>query len=1083
MRRNVLGTAYLGQLKWTDAEAAFRDALKLRGDDPGLLTNAAIALNQQGRIDEAVELLEKALESDPDFAHARYNLGLIASREGNYEPAAEHFSAVARLDPEDLFTQYYLGTTLGRIGREDEAIAAYRAALARDPTHVSSLYGLGRLLLQAGDEQEGMELINRSQEIRSRSGLDVAVGGEYGEQGPYSIGYDYPGDAVAAPDPVPVTFELAYRVEVERAPTGLPHAVTRLEGLDVPVFLISQRGTVLQLSPPGRSNPVAPIAPEGRTIVALAAGDVDNDRRVDLAALLASADGTLAPAVWIAGEDATFSDADLAAFGGESAVNLGGLPTGADLAFVDRDHDGDLDLFACWTAADASRSGCALATNDGEGSYDVQPSSAHGFEAGVTSGPVYVAFSDVDNDRDVDLLVAGATGVQLLTNQRDGSFDDISDRAGLGSAAATSGRPAIADLNKDGWMDLVIGTESGARWLRNHRGRLKPAADLASGAAAATGAIAVLDVDNDGFLDVAQSSAAGTTVHHNRGAGKWDLRGDLTLAGPDASVLSSFDADADGDLDLLAFDSGLGASRWTNEGGNANRWIVLESKGAGDNRFGIGTKVEALAGALRQKFEITTPLALHVGLGSREGIQSARYLWPGGVLQDEIELAAGAPSEIQQVDRKGTSCPLLYAWNDGRWQFVTDFLGGSAVGYQLAPGVFSTPDTDEYVKIVDGLTPDEDGRLRLRLNNQLEEVIWFDEAHLVAVDHPEGTEVYPNERLMPGPPFPEFELFASNDVRPVLAARDVEHDADVTSLLREADRRFVDSFELLPPKGYAEMHTLELDLGAIADDRRIVLLLDGWIDYADSSANVAAVQAGLSLVPPRLLVADGRGGWIERDGVMGFPAGLPKTMAVELTGLFPTGERRLRIATNMRIYWDRARVMVGGEDTPLEVTRLHAETAELRYGGFPRETSPDGKKPHAYDPYSVDEYRWWKAHVGAYTSYGDVRELVSAIDDRFVTTRNGDEMELRFPGRPATAPGHTRTYLLFADGFGKDMDPNSAAAEHVAPIPFHGMPTYPYGDGVTRPTTGDEPPEHRYVHPSDRGWPGTRALALAGEAR
>jgi len=1046
---NILGTAYLGQFSWEPASEAFSSALDLRGGDPLLLNNLGVTRAQQNRLDEAIELFERALAADAGFPWAHYNLGLLAKNDGDFAGAVGHFETVAAYDPDDLHTQYNLGSILARLDRIDEAEEAFRNALAKNPTHVSTLYAMGQFLMQNGRQEEGIELIQRSEEIRTRHGGDT-IGIAYGEQGPYATAVDYPGDVLAAPPVIDVRYETATSIAADA------DGAWTLGPLDGHAALIAASDETLHTL----ATTTGELDTPSGTIRALVAGDLDNDGTVDLVALIGDG-STLIPYHRIGNGGWTTSG-----FSGSGGIE----GETAAITAVDKDHDGDLDLFWC------GQSGCALAINDGSASFAVDGSDASGFSTGRLSAPIQVGFSDIDNDRDVDLLVVDAREVRLLTNQRDGTFDSIGPDRGLGTAAG-GGPMAIVDLNKDGAMDLVLSGPDGLRWLENTRGDFGPAEVLA---ADGVGGFAIIDIDNDGFLDLALSTGQGISVLHNRGTGAWERRDDLFAdAGPGDSPLVSWDADGDGDHDLAVRASDGAITLWINQGGNANRSITVTAEGVGDNRFGIGAKVEILSGALRQKFEWTRPVPLVVGLGGRDTVQSVRILWPNGVLQDEVNLAAAEIAAIQQLDRKGTSCPLLYAWSDGAWRFVTDFLGGAAIGYQKAPGVFSTPDTDEYIVIAQGLSA-EDGWLKLRLNNQLEEVIWFDQAELVVVDHPAGSRVFPNERLMPAPPWPQFQLYASNDVRPVAAARSVENETDVTERLRENERVTVDDFALEPYKGYAETHTLELDLGPFGERQRVVLLLDGWIDYADSSANVAARQAGASLVPPRLTVADGAGHWLDAPDPMGFPAGLPKTMSVELTGLFPSTDHRIRIETNMRIYWDRARVMVGGEDLRLDVRRIAVASADLRPGGFPQPTSPDGLKPLAYDPARVAEHGGWKAHIGAYTGFGEVAALLRSIDDVFVTTRAGDEIELRFAVPPPPAPGFERTYLLFADGFGKDMDPNSAAATNLGPLPFHGMPYYPYGDEVIPPQRPriDQPPA-RHVHRAEDGLPGTLPQVLA----
>src|SRR5205814_8874857 len=178
---------------------------------------------------------------------------------------------------------------------------------------------------------------------------------------------------------------------------------------------------------------------------------------------------------------------------------------------------------------------------------------------------------------------------------------------------------------------------------------------------------------------------------------------------------------------------------------------------------------------------------------------------------------------------KPSSCPFLFTWNGTRFEFVTDFLGGGEMGDWVAPGVFNTPDPDEYVRIRGDQLRPRDGRYELRITNELEEAMFLDRAQLVAVDHPADVEVYPDEGLRSTPS--PFRLFATRGAHPPLRAID-EHGHDVLPLIRAIDRTAPDDFAVSPIRGYADRHELTLDLGTRSD--RVVLLLTGWTEYAFS---------------------------------------------------------------------------------------------------------------------------------------------------------------------------------------------------------------------------------------------------------
>ena len=76
-------------------------------------------------------------------------------------------------------------------------------------------------------------------------------------------------------------------------------------------------------------------------------------------------------------------------------------------------------------------------------------------------------------------------------------------------------------------------------------------------------------------------------------------------------------------------------------------------------------------------------------------------------------------------------------------------------------------------------------------------------------------------------------------------------------------------------------------------------------------------------------------------------------------------------------------------------------------------------------------------------------------DDKFVISRHGDEISLAFQGAPPPENGWVRDYLLYADGFGKDMDMSSLYPESMGPLPFHGMSCYPYPPTEKYPDDAD----------------------------
>jgi hypothetical protein len=721
---------------------------------------------------------------------------------------------------------------------------------------------------------------------------------------------------------------------------------------------------------------------------------------------------------------------------------------------VDIDHDGDLDVVA------VGDFGLLLLRHDGaelllrpssgedagEPANEEQPAKGDGrfTEASEQFGRLepevlrWIVAEDFDTDGDVDLLAGGPDGLVWLSSDRNERWTDRS--AALPDGLDASSAPLVADFNGNGVPDLWTARD-GRLWF-DLRGDGFAPADSAPAPAPDSSRPRLIDVDLDGAVDVLWS-AAGTLG----GVLAPGLDGSAPVPAielPGAGPLVIADLDADGRLELAA----AGAGELLELGGSGGVLLVLD--GVKDNPRGIGATVELRAGAVYRRLRWTgEPMLL--GAAGRDPIDVLRVTWPNGVVQSELDAPTGGRRVLEQIEGLVGSCPFLYTWDGERFVFVTDVIGITPLGLPMAPGMLVPPDHDEYVLVsAEQLAPRADGALVLQITEELREVTYLDQLRLTAVDHPEGTEVFPTERFS-FPPFPEPHTHLVERTAPLTAALD-DAGRDWAQALAETDGELAEPFESLRGQwlGLATPHTLELrfDPEALRDAGRLRLLMTGWLYWTDASVNVASARhPEREFVPPILQVPDGAGGWRDTGPPIGFPAGKTKTMVIDVTDLIDPADPRLRLFTTLRLFWDSIRLATDGDDGERRETTLEPVAASLWERGFSAPVFLGGDERLEWFDWERLAAPRWNQHPGLYTRHGDVLELLDEVDDRFVVMGSGDALEVTFDGTqlPPLRDGWRRDWMVFLDGWAKDRDLNTYEAEYVEPLPFHGMSGYPYG--------------------------------------
>ena len=713
---------------------------------------------------------------------------------------------------------------------------------------------------------------------------------------------------------------------------------------------------------------------------------------------------------------------------------------------ADIDADGDLDI----VLGSESKQPTVL-RNNGDGTFSEQ----HPFNG--VNGLADFVWADIDGDGDPDAaLIDKPDGnkvgrhAHFFANQRSGQFQERS----LPTTISTVRSISTADINQDGVLDLVAVQDSGAfmsisdqdeeQWQTNQIATFNDISKYTDRDVQ----LRIADLDNNGANDLVLTFAGkfdgnpSLAIWLGDKDGKFNALPNSAAFGTDV-VCAVADLDADGRLDLLSVTQNGEAVQKLNHGSKNYHWQVIRpraTKAVGDQRinsFGIGGEMEIRAGLLVQKQLVTGPI-VHFGLGDQSGADVVRIVWPNGSVRAEFETKADQPILAEQ--RLKGSCPFLFAFDGKEMKFVKDAVPwSSAIGLRINTlGTARVEATEEWYKIRGDQLAPRDGYYDLRITAELWETYYYDQLGLMVVDHPPGTDIFVDERFVIPPA--KLEITTVETPHRIAHAWD-DNGKDVTDVVATLDENYLDTFGRGRYQGVTRDHYVEIDLGdEIPSGVPLYLIAQGWMHPTDSSINIAISQGNNTPAKPLSLeVPDGKGGWTVARANLGFPAGRKKISLIDLTNVFRPGiPHRIRLRTTLEVYWDCLEWAKGLPATELKTTRLRSDVADLHFRGFSVINQANDSSPEIPDYNQLASSKQiWRDLIGYYTRFGDVRELLASIDDRYVIMNAGDEMTFRFAAQPPPTNGWIRDYLIMGDGWIKDGDYNSTFSKTVLPLPHH----------------------------------------------
>jgi ligand-binding sensor domain-containing protein len=332
-----------------------------------------------------------------------------------------------------------------------------------------------------------------------------------------------------------------------------------------------------------------------------------------------------------------------------SKVLLPSNPINSAGTWADTDNDGDVDLIL--------NEGTSVSIYRNDGADVFTYIALQGSTSNSTWSNVAV---DANNDGKIDLYVPDDTRRSFFLGNGNNTFTQNTTTPLVTDALRNRGA-SWADIDNDGDDDAyIMGLDAAHRFYINDglgnftfKSSLETLGETISGSRGS----AFADINNDGYVDLLTVASGGWRLYVNNGNGTFTRESNQNFKdGLSFSGASFGDYNNDGFLDIVSVSFGGDYNGLYRNKGNSNNWLQVKLKGTVSNRSAIGAKISVKAGGFwRHQQVITTngfanqnSLIQQFGLASSTAVDSIKIQWPSGYRQTLVNIARNQRITIEE---------------------------------------------------------------------------------------------------------------------------------------------------------------------------------------------------------------------------------------------------------------------------------------------------------------------------------------------------------------------------------------------------------------------------------------------------